>query len=253
MAVAGDKYFQAEIVERRDFSPDLWAIRVQADGELKFRPGQYATFGVVQNGKVVERPYSILSSPYEDTLEFFIELVPEGALTPLLHTLPVGAPLLVRKAAKGRFTLDTESGHKKHFLVSTVTGLAPYCSITRTLQRDWKDGKFPEGFQLFVLQGASRSWELGYQEELEARAREVPWLTYIPIVSRPWEDKDWTGEVGRCEDILRKYTDQFDLHGEDTTAYLCGHPEMIEKAKGILQRCGFPKESLLEEQYWVQK
>lgn len=253
MAVASDKHFQAEIVERRDFSPDLWAIRVQADGELKFRPGQYATFGVVQDGKVVERPYSIVSSPHEDTLEFFIELVPEGALTPLLHKLPVGAPLLVRKAAKGRFTLDTRSGHKKHFLVSTVTGLAPYCSITRTLYRDWKEGKFPQGFHLFVLQGASRSWELGYREELEARAREVPWLTYIPSISRPWEDKDWTGEVGRCEDVLRKYTDQFDLTSEDTTAYLCGHPEMIEKAKGILQRRGFPKESLLEEQYWVQK
>jgi ferredoxin--NADP+ reductase len=253
VAVPGDKYFQAEIVERRDFSHDLWAIRVRAEGELKFRPGQYATFGVVQDGKVVERPYSIVSSPYEQTLEFFIELVPEGALTPLLHKLPVGAPLLVRKAAKGRFTLDTQSGHKKHFLVSTVTGLAPYCSMTRTLYREWKEGKSPEEIHLFVLQGASRSWELGYREEFEAYAREVPWLTYVPTISRPWDDKDWTGEVGRCEDVLRKYTDRFDLSRQDTTAYLCGHPEMIEMAKGILQRRGFPKESLLEEQYWVQK
>jgi ferredoxin--NADP+ reductase len=253
MAVATDKYFPAEIVERRDFSDDLWAIRVQAEGELKFRPGQYATFGVVHDGKVVERPYSIVSSPYESTLEFFVELVPEGALTPLLHKLQVGAPLLMRKAAKGRFTLDTQSGHKKHLLVSTVTGLAPYCSMTRTLYRDWKEGKFPEGLQLIVLQGASRSWELGYREEFESYAREVPWLTYVPTVSRPWEDTAWMGEVGRCEDILRKYTDQYDLRGGETTAYLCGHPEMIEKAKGILQRRGFPKESLLEEQYWVQK
>ena len=104
-----------------------------------------------------------------------------------------------------------------------------------------------------VLQGASRSRELGYREEMEGYAREAPWLDYVATVSRPWEDKDWKGEVGRVEDLIRKYSDQFDLNPEDTTAYACGHPEMIEKAKGILQRRGFPKESLKEEQYWVQK
>jgi len=62
-------------------------------------------------------------------------------------------------------------------------------------------------------------------------------------------------ERGRAylEDILRKYSDQLNLAATDTTAYFCGHPEMIEKSKGILLRRGFPKESLREEQYWVQK
>lgn len=248
-----DKHYPAEITERRDFSDDLWAIRVRAQGEFTFTPGQYATFGVERNGKLLERPYSIVSSPYEDTLEFFFELVPEGELTPLLHKLQPGAPLWMRKLPKGRFTLDTKSGHKKHFLVSTVTGLAPYCSMVRTLYRDWKEGKFPEGFQLFVIQGASRSWEFGYREEFEGYQREAPWLTYVPTVSRPWEDKDWKGEVGRSEDVLRKYGDRFELTPDDTTAYLCGHPQMIENAKGILRRAGFPKESMREEQYWVQK
>lgn len=254
MAPPADKYFPAEILERRDFSPDLWSVRMKAGGEFKFSPGQYATFGVEEDSKIIERPYSIVSSPYEDALEFFFELVPEGELTPRLHCLQPGATVWMRKVAKGRFTLDTKSGHQKHFLVATVTGLAPYCSMVRTLLRDWKEGKFPPGFQLIALQGASRSWEFGYREEFESYAREASsWLTYIPTVSRPWEDKDWKGEVGRVEDLLRKYSDQFGLTPDDTTAYFCGHPEMIEKAKGILQRKGFPKESMREEQYWVQK
>ncbi|MFQ5722969.1 MAG: ferredoxin--NADP reductase [Terriglobia bacterium] len=253
MAALGDKHCEAEIVERRDFSPDLWAVRVKAAEPLRFQPGQYATFGVVDGDKVIERPYSMASSPYEDTLEFFFELVPEGALTPRLYRLQPGDKLVMRKVAKGRFTLDTKSGHKKHLQVSTVTGLAPYVSMVRTLYRDWKEGKLPEGLEVYVLQGASRSWELGYREELEGYAREAPWLTYVPTVSRPWEDKEWKGEVGRCEDILRKYSDQFGLAPEDTTVYLCGHPGMIEKGKEILQRRGFPKESMREEQYWVQK
>lgn len=252
MAEPSDKFSRAVITERRDLSDDLWVMRVQVENKLSFQPGQYATFGVVEGEKIVERPYSIVSSPYEDTLEFFIELVPEGGLTPRLHKLPTGAELVIRKVAKGRFTLDRKSGHKKHFLVSTVTGIAPYCSMVRTLYRDWKEGKFPEGFEIMLLQGASRSWEFGYREEMERIAAEVSWLTYIPTVSRPWEDPGWRGEVGRCEDILRKYVDTFD-RADNATAYLCGHPQMIENAKGILQRRGFPKESFLEEQYWVQK
>jgi NAD(P)H-flavin reductase len=39
---------------------------------------------------------------------------------------------------------------------------------------------------------------------------------------------------------------------EDTLAYLCGHPEMIERSKGILRRKGFPKEAIREEIYWVR-
>ena len=253
MAVPSDKHTQAEIIERRDFSDDLWAIRLKAETSLKFTPGQYATFGIIDGEKVIERPYSIVSSPYEESLEFFLERVPEGGLTPRLHELQPGAKLVLRKVAKGRFTLDTQSGHKKHFMVATVTGLAPYCSMVRLLYQDWKEGKFPAGWQVVVLQGASHSWELGYRKEFERYAHEVPWLTYIPTISRPWEDPDWGGEVGRCEDILRKYSDQLNLAATDTTAYFCGHPEMIEKSKGILLRRGFPKESLREEQYWVQK
>ena len=253
MSVPSDKFWPAEIIERRDFSHDLWSIRIKAEGKLNFQPGQYATFGVVEDGKVIERPYSIVSSPYEETLEFFVELVPDGDLTPHLHKRKTGAPLVMRKVAKGRFTLDLKSGRKKHFLLATVTGLAPFTSMARTLHRDWKEGRLPEGLHLVCIQGASRSWELGYREEMESIAREAPWLTYIPTISRPWEDKDWKGEVGRVEDLMRKYNDSLGLDADNAVAYLCGHPEMIEKGKGILQRRGFAKEWLREEQYWVQK
>jgi ferredoxin--NADP+ reductase len=78
-------------------------------------------------------------------------------------------------------------------------------------------------------------------------------MEYVPTVSRPWEDPAWKGEVGRAEDVLRKYLDARGMDATNTTVYLCGHPQMIENAKGLLQRRGFPKESLREEVYWVPK
>jgi len=56
-------------------------------------------------------------------------LVPQGDLTPDLFKLKEGDPLLCRKIAKGRFMLDLRSGRTDHLLVSTVTGIAPFCQL----------------------------------------------------------------------------------------------------------------------------
>ncbi len=43
--------------------------------------------GVDHGDKRIERAHSIVSSPYEEGLEFFIELVPQGKLTPQEYDL----------------------------------------------------------------------------------------------------------------------------------------------------------------------
>jgi ferredoxin/flavodoxin---NADP+ reductase len=251
MSPSDDKFFRAHITKRTELSADLWIIRIDPGGEFQFVAGQYATLGVQTQERLVERAYSIVSSPYEKELEIFIELVPQGELTPQLHKVQAGGEITLRKIAKGRFTLDLKSGHKNHLLLCTVTGVAPFVSYARTLHKDWKEGRFPADIHLYMINGASRSWEFGYREELESIAAEVPWLHYVPTISRPWEDPKWQGETGRVEDIIRKYSDQWGLTGADTTGYLCGHPEMIEHGKGILARRGFAKEYLKEEVYWI--
>ncbi len=70
-------------------------------------------------------------------------------------------------------------------------------------------------------------------------------------MSRPWEDDNWKGEVGRVDDLIRKYADQWGCNAANSIAYLCGNPEMVEHGKGILKRFGFKKENVKEEVYWV--
>jgi len=251
MSIADDKFFRARITQRMDFAPDLWAIRIKPEGKLNFVPGQYASLGIDTASKRLERPYSIVSSPNEDELEFFFELVPHGKLTPPIYGLHAGDELFVRKVPKGRFTMDFSSNRTNHVLVSTVTGVAPFVSFVRSLYCRWKNQQFHGEHKLFLLNGASRSWEFGYCEELKAIAGQVLWFNYVPTISRPWEDENWVGETGRVDDILRKYTDEWGIRSSNSVAYLCGHPEMVESAKGILTRIGFRKESLREEVYWV--
>jgi ferredoxin--NADP+ reductase len=250
MAAPG-KYQEAQIVSRKDHAKELWSIRLRTEPMPTYEPGQYLTLGVEDAGKVIERAYSVASAPHEEELEFFFELVPHGELTPRLHALQPGDRLLLRPRAKGVFTLDRQSGHQHHLLAGTVTGVAPYLSMVRALAREAAQGRAPSS-RLVVLEAASRSWELGYREELEGFAQaHAEWLRFLPSVSRPWEDEAWRGERGRVEDVLRKVLDGAGMEPGNTTVYLCGHPGMIENCKGILLRRGFAREDIRIEVYWM--
>ena len=179
--------------------------------------------------------------------------MPQGALTPLLYRLGPGDTIKARKVAKGRFTLDTTTGHTNHLLLSTVTGVAPFVSYVRTLRKDWVEGKFAGEHKLFIDSGRQSLARAGLPRRARALASELPWLTYVPTISRPWDDPSWAGETGRVDDVIRKYTDLWSLDNETTTAYLCGHPDMIENGKGILRRRGWKKEALREEVYFIIK
>jgi ferredoxin/flavodoxin---NADP+ reductase len=248
MAVSPEKYQRGRVTWRKDHSSDLWSVRIAPEKRIEFQPGQYVTLGLedAQTGKMIERAYSVCSAPHEEELEFFFELVPHGQLTPRLYDVKTGGEVWMRHRAKGAFTLDGKSGRRNHFVVTTVTGVAPAVSMVRSLRRDKPD------LRLVLVQAASRSHELGYRDELERAAAESGgWLSYIPSVSRPWEDPEWKGERGRAEDVLRKHLDDNRFTPADCSAYLCGHPQMIENGKGILLRRGFDRAQIHVEIYWM--
>src|SRR5207302_9030764 len=185
--IDSEKYASATVTARRDFAPDLWVIRIKPEIELAFRPGQYVTIGLPRDGRIVERPYSICSAPTEPEIELFIERVPEGELSEPLYELGVGAEMVVRRRTKGLFLKDAPVLDQPHMLVATVTGIAPFVSLMRTLATWARAGEW-SAVPVTALQGASRSEEFGYAVELTALDAEFEWFTYVPTVSRPWAD-----------------------------------------------------------------
>jgi ferredoxin/flavodoxin---NADP+ reductase len=200
--------------------------------------------GLPVAGRMIERPYSICSAPGDRELEFFIELVEAGALTPRLFQMRPGEEVYLRRYAKGRFLLD--SATRVHLMVATVTGVAPFVSILRDLVR-----RDESSDHVLLLHSASTPVELGFLEELTALARTHDWFEYVPTVSRPWLAANWGGERGRAEDVVRKYADRAGMLPGAATVYCCGNPQMIRNVKGAMERAGFPLKSIREETYWV--
>ena len=244
------KFGTARIVSRREAADGLWVMRIATDFELGYRPGQYCTLALPVDGRLVERPYSICSSPEEDEIELFVERVPEGELTVPLYAQPVGAEMPVRRRCKGLFLREAPVAGQAHIFVATVTGIAPFLSCIRTLIRRQERGEWsPEG-RVLLLHGASVSHEFAYLDEMKACIRDHDWFEYVPTISRPWVDPEWKGERGRVEDVVRKYADRLGLLPGTASAFICGNPQMIDNVKGALRRGGFDAAAVHEEQYW---
>jgi ferredoxin--NADP+ reductase len=199
------------VLRRLDITEDLMKLWLEKPDGYTFKPGHYCTIGI--DG--LERAYSIVSAPHEDSIELFIELVrPEdgGHLTPLIWKLAEGDRVTMRPRAKGIFTFQPK--YRNHMLVSTVTGVVPYISYIRDYLH-----RGDSGHHFYVLMGASYKHEFCYDEELSDYARKRPELvTFVPTVSRPADPKNagWKGLTGRVNTILEDCAARFVLTPEDT-------------------------------------
>lgn len=238
------------LTSRRDIT-DALAVLTFAPGErISFSPGQYLPLGIRERGTLIERDYSIASSPHQDFLEFFVEQVDDGHLSRRLFELRPGQAVLA-KPPRGEFVLDRDSGRSHHLMIATVTGVAPFVSIIRTLTIEAGRGKAPE-IRVTLLHGASHADEFGYDAEMKRLAARYPWFSYVPVVSRPSENRGWQGETGRVETLIESILGS-SRWSRDTTAYLCGHPGMIAKGTRILRALGFHETQIRQEQYWEEK
>jgi ferredoxin/flavodoxin---NADP+ reductase len=232
----------ARLRERRDVTDDLMIIKMEPqDVSFNFKPGQYCTLG--QEG--IERAYSIASAPYEPWLEIFVELVPEGELTPRMWKLKPGDTMSLRPRPKGIFTMDKKVHH--HFMLATVTGVSPYVSIIRQYLHDGD-----QGHRFYVLLGASYQDELTYDAEFCRLAAQHPDVVqFVPTVSRPDHERNrgWSGARGRVNAIAGEFLERFRLPQDDTLVYTCGHPGMIAAVKEEVVPQGW---KFKEERFWKE-
>lgn len=238
----------ATIVEREDVSATIVRLRVRPDdGVPGFEPGQYLALGLVVDGGLVQRPYSISSPRGEsDALELLVRLVPPGSLTPRLWRLGRGARVRIGRP-KGLFSARGIEGRRPLF-VATGTGIAPLLSMLATRLDERPDG--PARDRPIVVQGAAFAGDLvggGRLRDLADRGR----IAYVPSVSRPADpvNAGWRGGTGRVDALL---PDALAAHAVDpgaSVAFLCGNPAMIDAAGAVLRRLGLPAEAIRSEAY----
>jgi ferredoxin/flavodoxin---NADP+ reductase len=241
--------YNARLIRREDANESLAYFWVRFDGDpTPFEAGQYMTIGVMVDGKIVQRPYSVASAPAvagTDGYELYVRLVQGGTFTPLLWQLPVGHAMRMI-GPKGKFMLRPDDD-RTHIFISSGTGNAPFVAMMRQLLLEGRPRR------VVFLNGVSHADELGYRDLLEGwEASGAYPVTYVPTVSRPTDPRNhgWSGRTGRVEAILGPVLDELGLTASDSIAYICGNPDMILSAEATLVERGYPEDQVHKELYW---
>jgi ferredoxin/flavodoxin---NADP+ reductase len=242
----------ATLMEKKSITEDLAIFKIKLDNPIKFMPGQYVTIATEIDGKPVGRPYSISSSPNNhDIIEIYVKLIDNGSFTPKLFQLEKNSRMIILPV-KGRFVYEQDE--RNIVMIASGTGLGPYISFLKHIEETGcnKHGK------IILIHGVSYESHLAYRDYLESLGKnnKINFI-YLPTLSRPSENKNWKGLIGRAEAILEgeKLKEMLGLEftPEKTSFYLCGHPKMIENCINILTEKGFKKALDIHfERYWVE-
>ncbi|TJY59540.1 2Fe-2S iron-sulfur cluster binding domain-containing protein [Sinimarinibacterium sp. CAU 1509] len=213
--VAGEAIVQS--VEIVSDSTAILRIDASSLGEkLNYHPGQFAQLMVP--GTSLWRSYSYAHvANDENSLEFIVRLLPEGAMSDYLRTRARAGDRIQLRGSKGRFYLRDVT--RPVVLMAGGTGLSAILAIADHLTRH----ECAQPVRLYY--GVTRYDDLCKIEALKALSESCATLDVRIIVSEP--DTRWTGPTGLITDLL----DERDLNDGDVDVYLCGPPAMVEATR----------------------
>ena len=254
-----DKFTIETITDVRPWTGSLFSFRTTRDRGYRFVPGQFARIGVVDeaSGEKIWRAYSIASASYDEHLEFFSVVVPNGAFTSRLSRVKPGDPILVERRSYGFLTTDRFERGRDLWMLATGTGLAPFLSILHEFQT------LEHYDNLVLVQSVRTQAELAYEviiqgfDRSEYYAEFAHKLRYARIVTREEVPGAYRDRVTRllASGVLEKNLG-IELDHDRSRIMLCGNPEMVEDSRQLLVGRGFRLSrrgepgQLAVENYW---
>ncbi|WP_332670452.1 ferredoxin--NADP reductase [Aromatoleum sp.] len=241
MPTPADRFTTECILAIRRWTPHLFSFRTTRDATFRFVPGQFARLGLRKDDdEVVWRAYSMVSAPYDEHLEFYSIVVPDGEFTSRLAQLAEGDDILVERMNYGFLTTDRFVDGRDLWLIATGTGLAPYISILHD-PATWTD------YERIVLVHSVRfAAELAYRAELADLAAHplvggaAHKLRYVPIVTREPVDGALQDRIPTLiENGELERAAGFPLDHDRSRIMLCGNPQMVDDGRKLLNRLGY--------------
>ena len=250
-----EKYSLEKVLSIQPWTDTLFSFTMTRPAHFKFTAGQFARIGLKVGDELVVRAYSVVSSPFDETLEFFSIVVPDGAFTSNLQHLHIGDELYLEKIPYGFLTLARYQLPlpKDLWLLATGTGLAPFLSMLQDFET-WS--KYQHIHLVYSVRTAS---ELAYVERIQEMAETFgeghSGFKFVPIITREpnavlHQRLPKLIENGELEQFVG-----LEFNPESTHVMLCGNPEMVEETKEALKARGLSMNrrgegNIAVENYW---
>jgi ferredoxin--NADP+ reductase len=237
---ATDKYTTETITEVRRWASNLFSFKTTRDLGYRFVPGQFARLGVKKAEGIVWRAYSIASAHYDEFLEFYSIVVPNGEFTSELSSLEIGDQIYVERKSYGFLTTDRFECGKDLWMLSTGTGLAPFLSILYDFNT-WETYE-----NLILVHSVRHKTELAYEEAIRAFSEHEYFkefsarLIYLQSVTREEAPNALSGRITNL--IVNGELEQaagIPLDHDRSRIMICGNPDMVDETRHLLIDRGF--------------
>ncbi|NHB57582.1 ferredoxin--NADP reductase [Acinetobacter sp. 194] len=250
-----EKFTLEKVLSVHRWTNTLFSFTMTRPAHFKFTAGQFARIGLKVGDDLVVRAYSVVSSPFDETLEFFSIVVPDGAFTSNLQHLKVGDELYLEKIPYGYLTLARYQLPLPQdlWLLGTGTGLAPFLSILQDFETWQKYSKIQ------LVYSVRTQSELAYVERIQEIAETFgeghTGFKFIPIITRdPSAQLHERLPVLIANGELEKVA-ELDFNADTSHIMLCGNPEMVEDTKEALKARGLKMNrrgegNIAVENYW---
>lgn len=221
--------YKAQADSIRNLTHDVREIglRLLDPTGMAFKAGQFVSFEVPnqKTGRLVNRPYSILSAPSRrDRIALLLNLVPDGPGSTYLFGLKNGDETQFKGPAGNFYLRDDQA--KDLLFVATGTGIVPIWSMLH----DRLEGGFARSMALFW--GLRSRKDLYYQDELAALASRHANFSFVTTLSRP--EPEWAGVTGRVTTLVEERVTSV----ANLAVYLCGNSGMIAEVSGLINKKG---------------
>ena len=225
------KWQDAELVEKKQWCPDLYSIKIAPSEPVAFEAGQFVNVGIKNaDDEMVYRPYSLVNTPDENLLEVHFNTVKDGRFSPLLTALEPGAPVYVPAKGGGLLTLDQVPQRPHLWLCATGTGIGPFISLLRT-ETIWQQ------FEKVVVCYATKTFEgMAYFDELtELTIHHPEQFLFAPFTTRDTCEQTINDRFttllasGELEQRL------LPISPDDSHFMLCGNSAMIDDMTQLLE------------------
>jgi NAD(P)H-flavin reductase/ferredoxin len=208
--------YQGNIVVLEKLSYDVMRMRIALPPGLRitFKAGQYINI-ILPDGE--RRAFSFATPPYEnEAIELQIRLVPGGRFTmQVFHQLKLGDAIRF-EGPLGDFVL--RESDRPIVFVAGATGFAPVKSMV--------EDAFHRGIKrpIYLYWGVRQYRDLYLPQLPEQWAKEHDNFHFIPVLSEPAPEDNWTGRTGLVHTAIME--DFPSLKGHEI--YACGSVKMVE-------------------------
>ncbi|PIM95805.1 Ferredoxin--NADP reductase [Candidatus Hodgkinia cicadicola] len=122
-------YVLASVLEVKHYTDTLFSFRTKRSKKIRFKSGGCVTMGLIIRGKLVFRNYYVCSPTWDNKLEFYSMVVPNGLFTSFLKMITTRSSVIIMKKMKNGLIMKALSPGKRLFLLCTDIGIAVVSNI----------------------------------------------------------------------------------------------------------------------------